>query len=373
MASFRRLPSGKWQATVRRPDGKRETSTDTLKRTVQDWANEREREVARGKWRDPRMGRVTVKDWSERWMTARVVEPETHRGDSSMLKTHILTEWSRWQLAAITPLEVQRWVRERERAGAGAQAIRRAYNLLRTMLGAAVLEGLIESNPCDGVALPRVPDRAPVWFTHAEAGRILEALGEPHRTMTAVMLWCGLRWSEAAGLRVGAVCPDRGTLSVTHTLTQNGVSREYGKSSTSRRDVPVPAHVMEMLAEFCAGRDPGALVFTTRRQSRPLTGSNWRTVWDGALVRAGVPLRPPHVCRHTAASWLVQDGVPLYDVQRLLGHSSFAITQKYAHLAPDAHAPVTDAWARIIGRQTTAPDFVAPGAHEGTNRTAEAV
>ena len=41
--------------------------------------------------------------------------------------------------------------------------------------------------------------------------------------------------------------------------------------------------------------------------------------------------------RHTAASWLVINGVPLYDVQALLGHESYRTTERYAHLAPDAH------------------------------------
>jgi site-specific recombinase XerD len=49
---------------------------------------------------------------------------------------------------------------------------------------------------------------------------------------------------------------------------------------------------------------------------------------------------------HTASSWLVQDGVPLYDVQALLGHENFATTQRYAHLAPDAHSRVLESWAR---------------------------
>lgn len=56
---------------------------------------------------------------------------------------------------------------------------------------------------------------------------------------------------------------------------------------------------------------------------------------------------PPKVMRHTAASWLVQDGVLLYDVQALLGHESFATTQRYAHLAPDAHSRVLESWARL--------------------------
>ena len=58
---------------------------------------------------------------------------------------------------------------------------------------------------------------------------------------------------------------------------------------------------------------------------------------------------PPQIMRHTAASWLVQDGVLLYDVQAPLGHESFATTQRYAHLAPDAHSRVIEAWAKRAG------------------------
>jgi len=65
--------------------------------------------------------------------------------------------------------------------------------------------------------------------------------------------------------------------------------------------------------------------------------------------------------RHTAASWLVQDGVPLYDVQQLLRHEDYATTQRYAHVAPDAHGKVIDSWARRSG---------APVAHgHGTARS----
>ena len=45
-----------------------------------------------------------------------------------------------------------------------------------------------------------------------------------------------------------------------------------------------------------------------------------------------------HTLRHTFASWLVQAGVPLYTVQRLMGHKSIVMTQRYAHLAPDQGA-----------------------------------
>lgn len=49
--------------------------------------------------------------------------------------------------------------------------------------------------------------------------------------------------------------------------------------------------------------------------------------------------------RHTRASWLVQRGVSLYEVQRILGHESCQTAQRYAHLQPDAHKAVPGARA----------------------------
>lgn len=58
-----------------------------------------------------------------------------------------------------------------------------------------------------------------------------------------------------------------------------------------------------------------------------------RECWDRARKKAGIDCRW-HDLRHTCASWLVQAGVPIYTVAQLLGHSSPAVTQRYAHLAP---------------------------------------
>jgi len=349
MAYVRRLPSGKWQATIYLPDGKRRTYTSTLKGEVREWGAVHEARIRRGDWVEPRNARVSYEEWRGRWWDARVVEDETRRSDAGTLSKWVDPTWSGRLLPSITRMEVQAWVRQMSRDGAGASAVRRAYNLLASMLGAAALEGIVAQSPCRRVDLPPAPPKAPVWFTPEQVRAILAELPPRHAVAAALMCWTGLRWGEMAGLRCGDVDFGRGRVVVVGARTQLGAWKEYPKSSRSRREVPCPAPILAALGELIGDRGAGVPVFVTVRQGRPLSAANWRVVWAEALGRAGVPYHGPHACRHTAASWLVQAGVPLYDVQRLLGHESYATTSRYAHLAVDAHRPVEDAWNRIGG------------------------
>lgn len=342
MASYRKLPSGRWQATVLLPDGRRVTRSAPLKGTVRVWAEEEERKIRRGEWAVT-TERHTVGSWLDRWAAARVVEPDTARGDQYGI-ARIRAAFGTRQLGALTRMDVQGWVRQMQADGVGAHAIRRTYNLLSTAYNAAVTEGLLTTTPCRRITLPPTPPGLPPWFTPAEVDRLVAELGEPHATMTLVMCWLGLRWGECAGLRVEDVDWLRRRVRVVGAMSQAGRWKEYPKSTRSRRELPAPAWLIERMA---ARAPKDGLLFTTRRGARPLTGSNWRGVWDAAVQRAGVPDYTPHACRHTAATWLVQGGATLYDVQVFLGHEDPKTTMRYAHHGPDAAGRIERIWQTI--------------------------
>ena len=110
MAYYRRLPSGLWQATVRGRDGKRHTKTDKLKSVVKQWAAEQEAAIARGEFRDPRLGDIKVGDWHAGCRRPRRPTGH-HQGQARQpVGTHCEPQWAGWQMSAITRMEAQEWV-----------------------------------------------------------------------------------------------------------------------------------------------------------------------------------------------------------------------------------------------------------------------
>lgn len=353
MTYIRKLPSGKFQATVRGPGGKRYTRTDKLKSVVKAWGDDKEAELRHGEWRDPKAGRVTLGEWHDKWWAARVVAETTAARDRKNLDRYVLPYWKDQPLDSITRMGVEGWVRRLGRDGGrkggkpaplGAPTVRLAYFALSSMLDAAAKEHppIILANPCHGVRLPTLPTRKRRFFTDAECAAILEKLSEPYRTAAELSMWSGLRFEEFAGLHGSDVDWLAGTVEVRWVMTPLGL-REHPKTADSARIVPVRAETIEAMSALMRGRERGELLFINRGKG-PLNYKTWHWHWTGALKAAGVAHASPHTCRHTSASRLVQAGRSLYEVQAFLGHESVATTARYSHLAPDAHEGIRDVW-----------------------------
>ncbi|MPQ99678.1 tyrosine-type recombinase/integrase [Modestobacter sp. I12A-02628] len=371
MAYIRKLPSGKWQATVRHPSGRKVTKTDVLKRVVTAWAAETEVAFRHGEIRSERGRQTTVAQWHEQWAPARTVARTTEYQQVLRLRRTVLPYWGSWPLRSIGRIDVQAWVKSLQSAGTGAHAVQSAYMVFAKLMADAVLEGLLPTTPCQKIELPKAELPAPRWLSREEYQRLLLAFdGQPHgerwRALVAVACHSGLRSGELAGLDVGAVDFERGLIRVGQVTTPFGL-RPYPKTDLSRRSVPVHPDALALLWPLVADRPADAPAFPAPRGGRIEQSNYSRYVWRPALQRAGIEHVRPYVTRHTFASWLVQDGVPLWDIAQALGHSSTAMVSRYAFLAPDAHANIRAAWERA----GASADVVAPGpggaprAHDG--------
>lgn len=394
MPSYRRLPSGLWQATVYMPNGKRITETDKLKTVVKDWATEQEARFRRGDHRDPRAGQVRVRDWHERRAGARVLDTPTGKKNASLWRTHCEDRWGDWPLESITRMDAQEWVNElietrraRHRGKPvtdtdddevpflSAATIHDVVHLMTGDYKAAMKEHppIVLFNPFADLELPRRNASALEFYERDEAAALYEAVEDLHgphwRALVELNMDVGLRPGEAYGLHKDRTDWGRHQISVTRVMTRDGL-REYAKSLMSHRTVPVPIPTLDRIAgHLGAGRRWSGVCTCPKVGGRggsepckglvfpapgggPLDDGNFRDrIWYPAVQAAGIRRFPPRITRHTAASWLVQDGVPLYHVQALLGHEDYATTQRYAHLAPDAHEKVRESWQRRAGEQ----------------------
>lgn len=355
MSYIRKLPSGKWQATVRGPDGRKHTHTATLKSAVKTWAADQEAKLGRGEFRDPRIGEIKVGDWHDRVAQARGGSSRKH---ASLWRQHCQAEWGGWPMTAVTRVDAQEWATRLESTLAvrgekrmlAPETVHAIVNVMSSLYRLAMRETppLVTVNPFAGLDLPVIPPHKVDFLEHGEADALYAAAGAVDlrwRVLTELGTQVGLRPGELFGLHGHRVDWLRSTVEVIDVMTLDGL-REHPKSRKSHRTVPVPGDVLEGMSRLMAGRDREALVFTSPHGGPVDHRSFLRFVWDPAVAAAGIRRFPPRIMRHTAASWLVMDGVPLYDVQALLGHESFATTQRYAHLAPDAHSRIIESWQR---------------------------
>jgi len=190
--------------------------------------------------------------------------------------------------------------------------------------------GHVLENPWRKVAKPRPPEVLPVFFTREEfktlRGKIVD---RDFRDLVTVAALTGLRSGELRAMEWDWLDLSRRTLTVKN-------SEHFKTKSKRTRVVPLCDEALTVLVGR-RERTKSPPVFT--RGGRVLTESYVSHAFKKVVDAAELPSRLHfHSLRHTFASWLVQDGVSLYQVARLLGHSSTAVTEIYAHLVPqDMH------------------------------------
>jgi integrase len=125
-------------------------------------------------------------------------------------------------------------------------------------------------------------------------------------------------------------CTTSSAAGLTGTVV-DGVEKPYGKTTRSRRAVPLSSRVLAALEGLPAQlRSP--LIFPAP-QGGPIRLNNWRKrEWVPALYGAGVEYRRPYALRHTAISRWLAAGVPIFDVSRYAGTSLQMIERTYGHL-----------------------------------------
>jgi integrase len=196
-----------------------------------------------------------------------------------------------------------------------AGTVAKEFATLNHALRLAVEWDLLTVNPAQGAKLPRQSEGRTRYLSPTEFKAALVAAPDWMRAPMALAAFTGMRRGEILGLCWKDV--DLANHRVYLTETKNGTLRVLTLNQLAAQ-----------VLQSCPTGDPSQLVFPN------VNAAHLSVYTRRVFASVGIEDASFHSLRHTAASWLVMEGVDLYAVGRILGHKTPRMTQRYAHLSP---------------------------------------
>lgn len=224
---------------------------------------------------------------------------------------HLLTLATGWA-RDLTTAQVRAHIKARQAEGASPGTINKEIVFLSAAINAWNLDHSDDlPNPTKGLKL-KEPEGRLRWLTRDEYAQLLDHAEGHLRSVIILAINTGMRRGELFSLTWNQV-------DLTHRMiTLDAKQTKSGKG----RAIPINAAA---LAELESMTDRKGKIFPVKEVKRSFAT---------ACRNAGLQDVTLHTLRHTFASWLVQAGVPIYEVAKLMGHSSVTMTARYGHLAP---------------------------------------
>ncbi len=244
------------------------------------------------------------------------------------------------------------------------------HAVIHSALKYAVKTDMLVQNVADKVDRPKKNDFQPVFLSADEMQKMFEALrGTKLELPVLVAAFYGFRRGEVMGLKWDAIDFERGTISIKRTITtvmEDGVYREVeqqsAKTKSSLRTLPLVGSFREIFMQVkqaqevnkqvcgnCYNYEYDGFVFVDEMGYR-MRLDYLTSEFPKFLKRHGLKRMRFHDLRHSCASLLLANGVPLKHIQEWLGHSDFTTTANiYAHL--DYSSKISSAQAMENGLQ----------------------
>ncbi|MBO4756209.1 MAG: site-specific tyrosine recombinase XerD [Bacteroidales bacterium] len=242
-----------------------------------------------------------------------------------------LLEYYGKEPSAISTEDIEAYLGKVSADGLSKRSTAHLVSSLRSFFDWCVQEGEVKDNPCDRVDAPKLGKYLPSVLSVQEVEAILESVdlkkasGKRDRAILEVLYGCGLRVSEAAGLRISHIHLDEGFVDV------------VGKGDKQRL-VPLGEPAADAIRAYLEDRPIPASravedILFLNKFGKPLSRiSIFKLVKDQAMA-AGIQKEiSPHTFRHSFATHLIENGADLRIVQEMLGHESILTTELYTHI-----------------------------------------
>ena len=336
MSLYKRKGSPYWWVRFTHNGRRLQQSTGTADRAKAQQYHDR---LKASLWEQDRLGVKPSRSWNEavvKWL-AETGHKATHADDVARLRW--LDQYLRGQpLDRISRDEIGRIGEIKARESSGPTA-NRTLALIRAILRRACYEWeWIDKAP--KVRMFKERKRRVRWITRVEAERLLSLLPAHQADMARFALSTGLRQANVTGLEWSQLD------------MQRRVAWIHPDQAKARKAIPVPLNeeAVEVVRRQVGKHN--ARVFTFK--GKPVRAVNTKA-WTRALRRAGIEDFRWHDLRHTWASWHVQAGTSIQELQELGGWEAVEMVRRYAHLAPE-HLAKAAARITPIGTKLATPE-----------------
>lgn len=282
-------------------------------------------QIIEGRFFDkPKEQRRMVTELLDRYLREHAVRRANYRREQTSVR-NLKAFFGNPTLDHVTPKRIVAYKNQRYTDGVKPATINRELATLKKAFNLARREWeWCTDNPVCRVSMEQENNTRDRWLTVDEEQRLLHAAGPWLRELMMFALHTGMRQGEILDLTWAGVDLFRRTVTV------------FKSKNGERRTIPLNQTVLELLMHKYGSRSGDtALVFPSEAQTR-LNASNIRRSLNLALEKVKITNFHFHDLRHTCATRMVQAGVDLYKVQRLLGHKSSIMTQRYAHHYPES-------------------------------------
>lgn len=345
--SLSQRENGRWRVQISQEDGRRISRSFKTKSEAQTWLRQTQGELEHGF--DYQGSKTLLRDYLQEWLnTCRTaLRPKTAHDYASILQKHALPQLGDVALKDLTPLRIERFYARLIETGVGPRTVRLVHAILHRALEKAVRYGLLTHNPSSNATLPRYKQAEMQVLDELQVNQFLvAAIGSPFEAIYHLAVKTGMRQGELLGLKWIDLQWGSGRLYVRRQVQDvRGEGRIFQepKTRSGRRTIQLGEGTLQalrlhrdrqQLQKAVAGErwQENDLIFPSNIGT-PLDASNMRLDFKRIIKLSGIPKVRFHDLRHTAASLMLNNGIPVIVVSRILGHSKPSITLDiYGHL-----------------------------------------
>jgi len=288
----------------------------------------------------------TLAELLDRYASEHAARRANHRRELTSIQ-NLTGFFGNPRLDHITPKLIVAYKNKRYTDGVKPATINRELATLKKAFNLARREWeWCTENPVCRVSMERENNTRGRWLTMEEEQRLLQTISPRLRDLIIFALNTGMRMGEILALTWAGVDLFRRTVTV------------FRSKNGERRTIPINSIVLDVLTRKYAARSRMTELVFHSQADTALDGSNIRHGLNAALRVAKIQDFHFHDLRHTFATRIVQAGVDLYKVQRLLGHKSPMMTQRYAHHYPESLREGVEALesGRVVSTKLAQPE-----------------